>query len=100
MPHRLLVPPARRLEGRIRLPLIQHPTEQIAGNLITTLMDRDSAMRRIKTSSRQRKVTGPLPAVQVFTHEQAGGVNASPNMRPGLRISMGQNAGSGKAAGV
>src|SRR5438309_10789059 len=100
MAHRLLVPPVRRLEGRIRLPLIQRPGEAIARNLTSTLMDRDSAMRTIKTTARQRKVTGYLPALQVFTHDQVGGVNSPPSMRPGLRVSMGQNAGSGRAAGA
>jgi hypothetical protein len=97
--HRLLVPPGRRLESRIRLPLIQHPSEAIAHNLITTLMDRDSAMRQIKSTAGQRKATGYLPPVQAFTHEEIGGANSSANMVPGLRLSMGQNAGTGKAAG-
>lgn len=84
MAHRLLAPPVRRLEGQIRLPVLQD-LEANTRAWHATLRVRDSL--RLANTSRALIATGPLPAVQRFAVDPAGSVNSQENMQPGLRIS-------------
>lgn len=86
--HGLLVPPVRRLEGQIRLPLVQRPSELLVDQLQSSMLTNDS-LRVVKTSS-NRKALGPLPAVQVFVMEGPGYPNTPESMASGLRA---RNAG-------
>lgn len=81
--HRLLSPPVTRFEGRIRLPLIQHPGEATIRQLQASLQTRDS-LRRVKTTG-QHIATGPLPAVQQFLMSEVGYPNTADSMASGLR---------------
>jgi hypothetical protein len=80
--HLSQVPPGRPvLTSTLRLPAVQHPTSAIARNLQETLMDRD-ALRRIKTTARNRKLQGPVASPQRFI-EPVSGPNTPPAMIAG-----------------
>jgi hypothetical protein len=65
--HRLLLPPGRQvMTSTLRLPPVQDVGGAVAGNLLATLTDRD-ALRRIKTTYGQRKLTGGVASPQQFT---------------------------------
>lgn len=83
MAHRLLVPPVRRMEGQARLPVIQD-LEANTRAWHSTLRVRDSL--RLARTSGTMTALGPLPAVQRFAVDPAGGVNSPESMQPGLRI--------------
>ena len=84
MPHRLLVPPVKRMEGEMRLPMIQDPGQAIARQLRASLMPRDS-LREVRTSG-SLVAPGPLPSPQAFTMEGPGQPNAPESMQSGLMI--------------
>ena len=83
MAHRLLVPPVRRMEGRVRLPMIQDVGGSIARGFSASLMPRDS-LRKVRTSQTQI-ATGPLPGLQTFVMAGPGQPNTPESMSNGLR---------------
>lgn len=84
MAHRLLVPPVRRLEGQIRLPLIQDPGRRIVGQLLNSMMTRDS-LRLVKTAPSGIAI-GPLPSPQTFVMAGPGQPNTPESMESGLLV--------------
>jgi len=84
---RLLVRPYRRLEGRIRLPEIQHIGRDVSRQMTASMMTRDSL--RLSGTSRAGIITGPLAPVQIFATQSDPGemfVNSEANMTSGLLI--------------
>lgn len=101
MAHRLLVPPVRRLEGQIRLPMVQDIGGAATRRWYASLRVADS-LRLVKTSQ-SNKATGPLSSPQRFVLEDIGYPNAATSMQGGLRIAnaprlVGQTRG--QAAGL
>jgi len=82
MAHPLLVPPARRLDGVIRLPQIQNTHGALTRQLQASLMERDS-LRRVKTTARNRILQGPVSSPQLFVSQPSGGVNTPGSMAGG-----------------
>lgn len=81
--HRLLLPPARRMEGRMRLPDVQDAAGRTTTSFLSSLMIAD-ALRRVKTTAGQsRTAIGPLPELQSFVTEPSGGVNTQGAMIAG-----------------
>lgn len=85
MAHRLLVPPVRRLEGQIRLPMIQDIGGATARRFTHSLMPRDSL--RLARTSGTMIAPGPLPSVQSFVMAGPGQPNTPESMESGLRKS-------------
>jgi hypothetical protein len=82
VPRNLLLSPARPVfTNTFRMPQPQDPTGVIARNLHDTLMDRD-ALRRIKTTARNRILSGTVHSPQTFTRPD-GGVNQPDSMAAG-----------------
>ncbi len=101
MAHRLLTAPTRRLERRIRLPVIQRLTETVWGEGLATMMDPDS-LRRTKTSQ-AGICTSPLTPIQTFAISGIGQPNTPTSMAAGLRVRNAPRAadkGKGASAGV
>lgn len=101
MAHRLLVPPVRRLEGRIRLPVLQDVGGAVTRRFGASLMPRDS-LRLVRTSKTQTAI-GPLPSVQTFAMAGPGQPNTPENMSSGLRKANASrlvNTGRGQGAGI
>jgi hypothetical protein len=100
----LLLSPVRPVfDNTFRLPQVQQPTQAIARNLQATLMDRDS-LRRIKTTARNRKLSGGIPTPQVFARATGGGSNdpaamASGSHKMNARRLVGK-VGSSSSAGM
>ncbi|MGI8412655.1 MAG: hypothetical protein ACR2QA_09210 [Solirubrobacteraceae bacterium] len=72
--HRLLLPPARRLEGVIRMPELQDAHGRATTQFLSSLMPSD-ALRRVKTTASNRVCVGPLSTPQMFVTAPSGGVN-------------------------
>lgn len=83
MAHRLLIPPVRRLEGQIRLPMIQDIGGATSRRYGQSLMPRDS-LRLVRTSGTMI-APGPLPGIQTFVMAGPGQPNAPDSMSNGLR---------------
>lgn len=100
MAHRLLLPPVRRMEGRIRLPMIQDIGGAATRRWYSSLRPRDS-LRTLRTNT--PTVKGPVASPQVFVIDAAGGTNSPENMSSGLMVG---NAGRlvnktrGQSAGI
>lgn len=71
------------MQGQARLPVIQD-LEANTRAWFATMRVRDS-LRLVRTSGTMTAL-GPLPTVQRFAVNPAGGTNSSENMQPGLRI--------------
>lgn len=80
--HRLLTPPSRRMEGVVRLPYIQDVPGRTTGQFQRSLMHFD-ALRRVKTTAKNRIALGPLSTPQMFVTEPSGGTNTPPSMASG-----------------
>jgi hypothetical protein len=79
----LLLSPVRPVfTNTFRLPPVQDPTGAIARNLHDTLMDRD-ALRRIKTTARNRKLSGGINTPQQFVRATGGSSNDPAAMATG-----------------
>lgn len=79
----LLLSPVRPVfTNTFRLPPVQDPTGAIARNLQATLMDSD-ALRRIKTTARNRKLPALVQTPQVFTRAAGGSSNDPAAMASG-----------------
>ncbi len=80
--HPLLLPPARRMEGVIRMPSPQNAGAAFTQQLLDSMMSRD-ALRKVKTTASNRIALGPLSSPQMFVTEPAGGTNTPESMAPG-----------------
>lgn len=101
MPRGLLVPPVRRLQGQIRLPMIQNPGAAVARQLGDSMITRDS-LRLARTSPTQI-APGPMPSPQAFVMDGPGFVNAPDSMQNGLRIGNAKrlvDSSRGQSAGI
>jgi hypothetical protein len=100
MAHRLLLPPQRRMEGQIRLPMIQDIGGSVTRRWYASLRTRDS-LRTARTNT--PTATGPMPSPQRFVVDNAGGPNAPDSMASGLRQGNAArlvNKTRGQSAGV
>ncbi|HWD76929.1 MAG TPA: hypothetical protein VG371_17460 [Solirubrobacteraceae bacterium] len=68
----------------IRLPYIQDVPGRLATQFQTSLMHTD-ALRRVKTTAKNRIATGPLSTPQMFVTEPSGGVNTPGSMAAGAQ---------------
>jgi hypothetical protein len=83
MAHRLLVAPIRRLEGQIRLPMIQDISGANTRQWYASLRTRESL--RLARTSQTQIAPGPLPGIQRFTLAGPGYPNTPESMANGLR---------------
>jgi hypothetical protein len=99
----LLLSPVRPVfTNTFRLPPVQDPTGAIARNLQATLMDVD-ALRRIKTTAKNRKLSGGIPSPQAFTRAAGGSSNDPAAMASGSHKMNARrliNKTSGSSAGM
>lgn len=100
MGHPLLQPGPGKFTGRIRLPMIQDIGGDNTRRWYASLRKRDD-LRLVRTSQTQI-AKGPLPSMQIFAVDHAGGPNSPESMAPGLMVanarklvdkSRGQSAG-------
>jgi hypothetical protein len=84
MAHRLLTYPVNRMEGRVRLPMLQDIGGATGRRFMGSLMPRDS-LRRINTS-RSLISTAPLAPLQKFVTAGPGNPNTPESMSSGLMI--------------
>lgn len=80
--HRLLLPPARRMDGVIRLPYVQDVPGRLTSQFQGSLMHFD-ALRRVKTTAKNRIALSPLATPQQFVTQPSGGVNTPAAMTAG-----------------
>lgn len=80
--HPMLLPPSRRMEGVLRLPTVQNAHGAATQQFQASLMHSD-ALRRVKTTAKNRIVLGPLATPQRFVTAPSGGVNTPGSMASG-----------------
>lgn len=78
----LQLPPSRRMEGVIRTPPIQDVDRRLALQLVSSMMIPD-ALRRAKTTAKNRIAISPLASPQLFVSEPSGGTNTPGSMATG-----------------
>jgi hypothetical protein len=84
MAHRLLIPPNRRMEGKIHLPMVQDIGGANTRRWYGSLRGRED-FRIVRT--RPNVSRAPLPALQVFVMSGPGQPNTPESMNSGLRKS-------------
>ena len=78
---RNMLRPARPILQPSRMPEIQHVAHALASELQASLMDAQPATRLAKTTSRNRKLSGPLASPQRFVMD--AGSNSHPAIAAG-----------------
>lgn len=95
-------PPANRMSGVIRLPPVQDVVGPVTRQLQASLMHFD-ALRRVKTTARNRICTAPLASPQMYIYQPSGGTNSPESMATGtpkMNARRLVNKTSGKSAGM
>jgi hypothetical protein len=90
------------MDGVIRLPYVQDVPGRLTTQFQTSLMHFD-ALRRVKTTAKNRIATTPLATPQQFVTEPSGGVNTPASMTAGAHKMNARRAVAktrGQSAGI